>query len=162
MTHEKWHCQEVWSCWRKCITVGVALEVPPSWGRVCLSWLQSDQDAELLDSSLVSCLPRCCHASCHDDNGLTSETVSQLQLNAYLYKVAWVMASLLSSKTVRHQLYIFFNEITVLLNQGLTWSLYLVPLPPKISSANAISFDGSIKAVLWQKERNAFVTFQGG
>jgi hypothetical protein len=34
---------------------------------IVFSWLPSDQDVELLQHH---CLPACCHASCHDDNGL--------------------------------------------------------------------------------------------
>jgi hypothetical protein len=79
--------------------VGVALleEVCPSrWalkfqvlkpGPACFpSFCQSDSDAELLATSAASCLPSCGHAPCHDDNGLTSETVSPRQLNAFLCK----------------------------------------------------------------------------
>jgi hypothetical protein len=34
-----------------------------------LLMLPVDQDVELLAPSPEPCLPGCCHASCHDDNG---------------------------------------------------------------------------------------------
>jgi hypothetical protein len=33
--------------------------------------LTADQDVELSAPSPAPCLPACCHASCHDDNGLS-------------------------------------------------------------------------------------------
>ena len=48
--------------------------------------LPSDQDVELPDPSLAPCLPGCYQAYLHDDNGLTSETVSQAKLKVVLYK----------------------------------------------------------------------------
>jgi hypothetical protein len=49
------------------------------------SWLPLDQDVEL-SALLASCVPACCQASCHDDNGLNLWTVSQPRLNVCLYK----------------------------------------------------------------------------
>jgi hypothetical protein len=49
------------------------------------SWMPSDQDIEF-SAPLAPCLPVCCHASCHDDNGQTSKPVGQPQLNVCLYK----------------------------------------------------------------------------
>jgi hypothetical protein len=48
---------------------------------ISLLLLPVDQDVEISVPSPTPCLPACCHASCHDDSGLTSETVSQPQLN---------------------------------------------------------------------------------
>ena len=52
------------------------------------SWLPSDQDIELLTLSPAACLSTCRHVAHHDDNGpnWTTETVSQPQLNLFLYK----------------------------------------------------------------------------
>ena len=63
-----------WLCWRKCIILGVGFEVSYAQapGRVAhsLLLLPVDQNVELSAPSLVPCLPGCCHASHHDDNGL--------------------------------------------------------------------------------------------
>jgi hypothetical protein len=55
--------------WRKCVTV---------WGRALRSQrlkslshlLLEDQDVELLAPFSAPVSNSCCHASCHDDNGL--------------------------------------------------------------------------------------------
>jgi hypothetical protein len=59
-------CHSVWQ--------GSYAQAPPSAEErpsylqmIVFSWLPSDQDVELLQHH---CLPACCHASCHDDNGL--------------------------------------------------------------------------------------------
>jgi hypothetical protein len=61
----------VWPCWRKGITVGVGFQVYTKAPNKVenSSWLPLDQDVEL-SAIPALCLPRCCHASCHDDNGL--------------------------------------------------------------------------------------------
>ena len=64
--------EEVWS-WRKCVTVGLGFEVSytqatPSVAHSPLL-LPLDQDIGLL-APPAPCLPGCCHASRHDDNGL--------------------------------------------------------------------------------------------
>jgi hypothetical protein len=65
------------------------------------SWLPSDQDVELPAPSPAPCLPGHCHASCHDDNGLNLQTVSQPQYNECNFiKVTLVMASLHSYETL--------------------------------------------------------------
>jgi hypothetical protein len=52
------------------VTVGVSFDsLLAAWVTVNLSWLQSDSDAEL-SAPPAPCLPRCCHASCHDDDRL--------------------------------------------------------------------------------------------
>ena len=48
--------------------------------------LPPDLDVELSATSPAACPPACSHAFCHDDNGLTLGTVSQPQLNVFLYK----------------------------------------------------------------------------
>lgn len=98
----------MWSCWRKCITVGVALEVPPSWGRVCLSWLQSDQDAQLSAPSWAPCLSGHCHVSCHDDNGLNLRNYKPATTKFFLYKSCLghgLLSQQWSPKTAMHMFY---------------------------------------------------------
>jgi hypothetical protein len=36
LTHSEWHCEEVWPCWRKCVTVAVGFEAPVVW--LCPMW----------------------------------------------------------------------------------------------------------------------------
>ena len=48
-------------------------------GLVSLSPLPVNVDVEFLATSPAPGLPACHHASCYDDNGLNSETVSQSQ-----------------------------------------------------------------------------------
>ena len=75
-------------------------EVCPVWCSP-FSWLPLDQDVELSDPP-APCLPRCCHALTMMIMDWTSETVSQPQLNVVLMRVALVMVSVHSSKTLRH------------------------------------------------------------
>jgi hypothetical protein len=70
----------VWPCWRKCVTVGLDFEVSyaQAMPRVAHSLLlPASLDVQFSASSPVSCLPACCHASFHDNNGLNSESISQ-------------------------------------------------------------------------------------
>lgn len=68
------HGKGVCPCWRKCVTVGVGFQVPPSVEESLLlnavesrlSWLPLDQDAELW-APPQPCLPVGCCA-CHDDD----------------------------------------------------------------------------------------------
>ena len=53
---------------------------------VFLFLLPADLNVELITIFPALCLPGCCHASCHNDNRLNSETVSQHQLNAFFYE----------------------------------------------------------------------------
>lgn len=53
---------------------------------VSLFSLPAAQDVENLVASAAPCPPVCCHALSHDDNRLTSERISKLQLNAFFYK----------------------------------------------------------------------------
>jgi hypothetical protein len=62
----------VWLCWRKCVSVLLLLPVDP--------------DVELSAPSPAPCLSACHHASCHVDNGLNLLTLSQSQLNVFIYK----------------------------------------------------------------------------
>jgi hypothetical protein len=64
---------EVWTCWRRCATVGGALRAPSAQAlaseeELFSFWLPSDQDVEL-SAPLTPSLPTCCHVSCDDDNG---------------------------------------------------------------------------------------------
>ena len=73
--------------WRKCVTEG------GFWGLRCSSQAQyltlfllsidPHGDAALY---LSLCSLMCCHASCHDDSGLKLWTVSQPQINIFLFK----------------------------------------------------------------------------
>ena len=67
-----------------CHSGGYAQAIP-SVERTLL--LPADQDVELSAPSPAPCLP----TSCHGNNGLTSESLSQLQLNVFLLRVATVM-----------------------------------------------------------------------
>jgi hypothetical protein len=46
----------------------------------------ADQDADHSDSSPAPCLTALCHSSHNDDNRLTSEMISQLQISMLLIK----------------------------------------------------------------------------
>lgn len=46
--------------------------------------LPEDQDVELSATSPAKCLPAHCHTPYHDDNGLTSETVSKPPIKCFL------------------------------------------------------------------------------
>ena len=64
--------EQVWSCWRKCVTVGVGFEVSyaEAMPSVAQSPIAEDQDAELSAPSPVPCLPVWNHDSHYDDNRL--------------------------------------------------------------------------------------------
>ena len=52
---QEWHYAEVWSCWRKCIAVGVDFEVSYAQATLnmgCSLLLPADQDVELPVPSL--------------------------------------------------------------------------------------------------------------
>jgi hypothetical protein len=51
-----------------------------------LSLLPVDQYVEVSASSLAPCLPGCCHASCHDDNGLNLWNCKPAPVDFFLYK----------------------------------------------------------------------------
>ena len=100
----KLHYQEAvleqeWPCWRKCATVGVGNEtlLLTTWGSVFQQ--PSDEDVEL-SATPAPCLPGCCHARTLRIMGLTSEPVTQPQLNVILIRIAVIMVSVLSSKTL--------------------------------------------------------------
>ena len=92
---------------------GLMALILAAWKSV-FHWLTSDEDVDL--SALpVPCLPRCCHASTLMITHWTSEPVSQLQLNVVLIRVALVMVSVHSSKTLlRYHLKIEFIFQTTL------------------------------------------------
>ena len=48
--------------------------------------LPADPYLELSAAPTAQWLPMCCHASCHDNQGLNLATVSHPQLNVVLYK----------------------------------------------------------------------------
>jgi hypothetical protein len=63
----------VWSCWRKCVTVGERFEVSYAQDMSSVAYsllLPADKDVELSDSTQEQCLPTCHYVSHHDDNGL--------------------------------------------------------------------------------------------
>ena len=82
---------------RRCgLNEGVGCEVSmlmphPVWNsspllqKTIFSWLPLGQDVDL-SAPPAPCLPGCCHASTMMIMDLTSETVSQAQLNVVLYK----------------------------------------------------------------------------
>ena len=53
----------------ECHCGGGFLDTPPSCLRTFCFWFSLDEDVEL-SLPPVLCLPRCCHASCYDENGL--------------------------------------------------------------------------------------------
>jgi len=88
---------------RRCGLVGVSVTlleevshcVGGLWGLLVvkfhLVWnspllLPVDQDAELSVLSPAPCLPRCCHASCHDDNGLNIRNCKPVPVKCCSYK----------------------------------------------------------------------------
>jgi hypothetical protein len=80
---------EMWPCGRKCVTVGWALrfqKVKPCLVAHSLFLLLANPGVELSAPSSALCLPVGGHASHHDNNGLNLSTVSQPQLNVFLYK----------------------------------------------------------------------------
>ena len=85
------HYYEVWPCWRKYATVGAGLSFPQSDSQLTSCCLQG----VVLSATTclhASCLPAPRHASCYDDNGLNSETVSEPpQLNDFFITVAMIM-----------------------------------------------------------------------
>ena len=65
----------VWPCGRKCVTggggeEGFGVSKAQAKSSVVLFLLPTDPDVELSVPPPALCLPACCHASCHDDNGL--------------------------------------------------------------------------------------------
>ena len=89
------------------------IESPPSCLQKIVSFcLPLD---ELSRTSPALCLPACCRASCHDGNGLNLWTCKPSRLNAVLIRVALVMVSFHSNRTLRQMsLYShFFCGITI-------------------------------------------------
>jgi hypothetical protein len=64
---------------------------------VLAAWKPSDEDVEL-SAPPAPCLPGCCHALMIMDR--TSQSVSNSQLNIFLIRVALVMVSVHSCKTL--------------------------------------------------------------
>lgn len=86
--------------WRKCVIIGVGYEVSKVRARPSVTLFLLSMDLAVEFSVLPApCLPAWYHASCHDKNGLNPWTVSQLQLNVILYRVALVTVSLHSNRT---------------------------------------------------------------
>ena len=79
--------------------VGNETLVLAAW-KPLFSWQSSDEDVEL-SAPLIPCLPGCCHVPALMIMDRTSEPVSQLQLNEVLIRVALVILSVHSSKTLR-------------------------------------------------------------
>jgi hypothetical protein len=78
----EWHHLEVWPCWSRCDLFGVGVSL---WVWAALP---------------VPCLPGCCHAPTLMIMDWTSEPVSQPQLNVVSIRLALVMVSVHSSKTL--------------------------------------------------------------
>ena len=77
------------SLWGWAWRVPSAPALPPEG--LSLSWLLSYQDVELLAPSITPCLPECCHASCHDDNGLNLWNCKPVPVKCPpLEKVPWL------------------------------------------------------------------------
>ena len=84
----------------KCVTVGVGNEtLLLTTQETVFSQGPSDEDAEL-SAPPAPCLPGRCHALTLMIMDRTSEPVSQPQLNVVLIRVALVMVSVHSSKTL--------------------------------------------------------------
>jgi hypothetical protein len=79
LAHRKCH-YEVWPCWSRCGLVGWSVSL---W-RQALSFTYA-QASRTLSFTPAPCLFACCHASCHDDNGLKLRNCKP-QLNVILYK----------------------------------------------------------------------------
>ena len=87
-----------WPCWSGCgLGVGVVLlkkvcHCEAETGALRFQKLKAvfpmpvDPDVELSATSPAPCLPTYHHAPHHDNNGLSSETISQPQFNVFLYK----------------------------------------------------------------------------
>jgi hypothetical protein len=77
----KWHYQEVWPCWTKCITMRVGTEAPPSAEESvspgCSQYSQLFLHHAYLDAARLAALMMM---------DWTFEPVSQLRLNVVLYK----------------------------------------------------------------------------
>jgi hypothetical protein len=68
------------------VSLGVGSDISKAHARLSISpCLPVDQDVALC-YFFGSCLPTCCHAPRHDDNGLTSEPVMKPQLNVFFSK----------------------------------------------------------------------------
>ena len=91
--------EQVWPCWSRYVTVGMGFEtlILAAWKSVFQK--PSDEDVEL-SATPAPCLPGCCHARTLRIMGLTSEPVTQPQLNVILIRIAVIMVSVLSSKTL--------------------------------------------------------------
>lgn len=62
--------EQVWTCWRKCVPVSMALrsQMFTQGGTQFLLLLSENQDVEMPARSLAPCLPACLHIFCHDNN----------------------------------------------------------------------------------------------
>ena len=87
----------LWSCWSRCITVGVGFTT-----LILASWKPVSSCRWRWRTLSFSCtIPGCCHVPNLMIMDWTSEPVSQPQLNVVLLRVALVMVSAYSIKTVR-------------------------------------------------------------
>jgi hypothetical protein len=97
----EWHYKEAWPCWttpcwKKCVTLGVGfLTLLAAWNSIFSSF-PSEQDLEL-SAPPASCLPRHCHASCRDKNGLKLWTCKPDPIKCCLHKHCLIMVFLHSN-----------------------------------------------------------------
>jgi hypothetical protein len=80
------------------VGVGFKILLLAAW-RLVLCYQPSDEDVEL-SAPPVPCLPGCCHVPALMIRDRTSEPVTRPQLNVVLIRVALVMVSVHSSKTL--------------------------------------------------------------
>jgi len=107
MTHEVALLKEVCPCWSRCgltllsryVIVGMGIETLILTGWKPVFCLLLDEDVELL-APPAPCLPGCCHVPALMIMDWTSGPVSQPQLNVVLVRLALVMVSVQSSKTL--------------------------------------------------------------
>lgn len=70
----------MWPCWRLRVT-GNGFDISKAQARVSHFLFPENPDVELSAISPTLCMPVCCHAACHDDNGLKLKASSTIRVD---------------------------------------------------------------------------------
>ena len=96
--------EEVWPCWRKCVTGGRLWGFRNSSQAQCLFFflLPADLNVKLSATYSATCLPVYYYDSHHEENGLNPWTCKQAPIKCFLIRVAWLWYFFTATEILRH------------------------------------------------------------